>query len=161
MFRQKEHVSGPIGDPGPPRPGQGACRDWIRYAAVNAHALSGDLRLGPPRGGRRDWNAVVVERGRRLRGDSVGERSAPRAVRSHRDDERAKHGSESPERAKRARRVFVDSGAGPREQLPWREATAKPSPSAMAAADAHTRQPLRPHSSEGHPPSRVSSSNTS
>ena len=69
---------------------------------------------------------AVLESGTRLGGDSVDGRSVPRAVRSHRDGERAKHASGSPERAKRARRELVDCCAGPREQLPWRLRTPTP-----------------------------------
>ena len=49
-------------------------------------------------------------------------------------------------------------GAESREQLPWREVAAKPPPSAMAAADAHTRRSSATSPSEGHPPPRVRSS---
>ena len=62
-------------------------------------------------------------------------------------------------RARAAREACMPGAcAGPREQLSWREAAAKPPPSAMAAADAHTRRPPATSPSEGHPPSRVSSS---
>ena len=124
---------------------QGAAGGWIRCGGENMQALSDDLRLGPPRGGRRDWNAVGERRSR-------GERDAVLA--------KERTGCA---RAPRRRACGAPAGC----TLRAREAREACVPDflfetagavAMAAADAHTRRPPATSPSEGHPPSRVSSS---
>ena len=120
LFGQKAPIARPIWDPGPPRPGQGACGGWKKCDHTNDRALCDDLRLGPTRGGRRDWNAVGQKGTRGERGRTCG---APVGC--------------IPPSTRSARANRAES----REQLSWREVAAKPPPSAMAAADAHTRRP--------------------